>query len=82
MQELRHPSMTKAFSKANKAAKSSQETRPPIEGLSESLEVHSDWHTQFMMYLRTGGLPDDKYEYEQLRRQAGHYALVNDELFR
>jgi hypothetical protein len=64
---------------------SSQETTPPIESMSESskvMEVHSDWHTPFMIYLRTGGLSDKKDKHERLHRQAGHYTLVNDELFR
>jgi hypothetical protein len=34
-----------------------------------------------MIYLRTGGLLDEKDEHERLRRRAGHYTLVNDELF-
>jgi hypothetical protein len=31
---------------------------PPVESISESpdvMEVHSDWRTPFMKYLRTGG---------------------------
>jgi hypothetical protein len=35
-----------------------------------------------MIYLRIGGLPEDKDECERLHRQAGHYTLQNDELFR
>jgi ribonuclease HI len=85
MQEFHEPSIAKALAKANKAAESSQEITPPAESISESpevMEVHSDWRTLFLIYLRTRGLPDDKDERERLRRRAGHYTLVNDELFR
>ena len=85
MQELHEPSIAKALAKANKAAKSSQETMPPVESISESpevMEVHSDWRTPFMIYLKTGGLPDDKSGSERLHRRAGHYTLIDDELFR
>jgi hypothetical protein len=34
-----------------------------------------------MIYLRTGGLPEDKVECERLCHLAGQYTLVNDELF-
>jgi hypothetical protein len=34
-----------------------------------------------MIYLKTGGLPEDKDEHERLRRQEGHYTLLNNELF-
>jgi hypothetical protein len=53
MQELHDPSITKALAKASIVADSSQETTPPIESISESLEVmkiHSDFHTPFMIY--------------------------------
>jgi hypothetical protein len=69
----------------NKAVESSQETLPPPDNIIESpevMEIHSDWRTPFMIYLRTGGLPDDKVECEQLRQRAGQYTLVNDELYR
>jgi hypothetical protein len=46
------------------------------------MEIYLDWHTPFMIYLRIGGLPEDKVKCERLRRQAGQYTLVNDELFR
>jgi hypothetical protein len=46
------------------------------------MKIHSDWRTPFMMYLKTGGLLEDKDEREQLRCRAGHYTLLNDELFR
>jgi ribonuclease HI len=85
LQELHEPTISKAVAKANKAAKSSQETLPPPRCITESLEVmkiHSDWRTPFMIYLRTRGLPEDKVECEQLRQQAGHYTLVNDEIYR
>ena len=67
MQELHEPSIASALAKANKATESSQETTPPVGNISESpeaMEVHSDWHTLFVIYLRTGGLPDDKDESE------------------
>jgi hypothetical protein len=84
LQELHEPSISKALAKASKVAESSQETTPLIESISESPEVmkiHSDWCTPFMVYLRTGGLPEDKDECERLHRQAGYYTLLNDELF-
>jgi hypothetical protein len=34
-----------------------------------------------MTYLKTWGLPEDKDEHERLCRRAGHYTLLNDELF-
>jgi hypothetical protein len=59
MHELHELSIAKALAKASTMAESSQEIPPPIESISESLEVmkiHSDWHTLFMIYLRTRGL--------------------------
>jgi hypothetical protein len=67
MQELLEPSITKALAKASKVAESSLETRPPIESISDSpevMEIHSNTLTQFMIYLRIGGLPKDKDERE------------------
>jgi hypothetical protein len=67
MQELHEPSITKALAKASKVVESSQETMPPIESTSESpeiMKIHSNWRTPFMIYLRMGGLPEDKYERE------------------
>jgi hypothetical protein len=64
---------------------SSQETLPPPADITESpevMEIHSDWHTPFMIYLSTVGLPKDKVEGERLRRQARQYTQVNDELYR
>jgi hypothetical protein len=84
-QGLHEPSIAKSLVKVNKVAKSSQETPPPSEGITESPEVmgiHSDWHTPFMIYLRTRGLLEDKVECERLRRWVGQYTLVNDELYR
>jgi hypothetical protein len=84
LQELHEPSIFKALAKASKATESSQETQHPIESISESpevIEIHPDWRTLFMIYLKTGGLPEDKDECEQLHRQAGHYTFLNDELF-
>jgi hypothetical protein len=85
LQELHEPSISRALAKASKVVESSLETPPPNESIYESpevMEVHSDWRTPFMIYLRTGGLPEDKDECKQLRRQAGEYTLLNDELFR
>jgi hypothetical protein len=45
------------------------------------MEIHSDWQTLFMIYLRTGGLPEDKVDHERLHDRAGQHTLVNDELF-
>jgi hypothetical protein len=46
------------------------------------MEIHLDWCTPFMIYLRTGGLPENKVKCKQLHHRAGQYTLVNDELFR
>jgi hypothetical protein len=67
MHELHELSITKVLAKASKAVESSQETSLPIESISESpevMEIHSDWHTPFMIYLRIGGLPEHKDECE------------------
>jgi ribonuclease HI len=61
LQELHEPA------KATKAVETSQETPVPSENIAESPEVkeiHSDWRTPFMIYLRIGGLPEDKIEHE------------------
>jgi hypothetical protein len=34
-----------------------------------------------MIYLRTGGFPEDKVKGERLRQRARQYTLVNDELY-
>jgi hypothetical protein len=84
LQELHEPSISKALAKASKVADSSQETSSPSESIIESpevMEIHSDRRTLFMIYLRTGGLPVDKDESERLHCRAGHYTLLNDELF-
>jgi hypothetical protein len=85
LQELHELTISKALAKANKAVKSSQETPPPPDSITESLEIteiHSDWRTSFMAYLKTGGLPEDKVKCERLRQRAEQYTLVNDELYR
>jgi hypothetical protein len=67
MKELQEPSIGKALGKANKVVESSKETTPLAESISESpeaMEVYSDWHTLFMIYIRTEGLPNDKDEHE------------------
>jgi hypothetical protein len=59
LQKLHEPTISKALAKANKAVESSQETLPPLNSITESpevIEIHSDWCTPFMIYLRTGGL--------------------------
>jgi hypothetical protein len=84
LQELHEPSISKALAKATKVAESSQETPPPCESITkthEVMEIHSDWRTPFMTFLRTGGLPEDKVDCERLRHWVGQYTLVNDELF-
>jgi hypothetical protein len=67
LQELHEPCISKDLAKATKAAESSQETPSPSENITESPEVmkiHSDWRTPVMIYLRIGGLPEDKVERE------------------
>jgi hypothetical protein len=57
LQELHESSISKALAKAAKAVESSPETPPPSENIIESpevMEIHSDWRTPFMIYLRTG----------------------------
>jgi hypothetical protein len=46
------------------------------------MEIHSDWCTPFMVYLRIGGLPEDKVKCKRLCRWAGQYTLANNELYR
>jgi hypothetical protein len=85
LQELHEPSISKALAKATKGDESSQETPQPSESVTESpevMEIHSDWHTSFMIYLKIGGLPEDKVDHERLRCRARYYTLVNDKLFR
>jgi hypothetical protein len=85
LQDLHEPTISKALAKANKVVKSSQETPPPPDSITKSLEImeiHSDWRTSFMAYLKTGGLPEDKVKCERLRQWAEQYTLVNDELYR
>jgi hypothetical protein len=56
---------------------------PPVEKKIEVpgvMKINSDWRTPYMIYLWTGGLPDDEDECERLRRRVGHYTLVHDEL--
>jgi hypothetical protein len=67
LQELHERSISKALAKATKAVESSQETPPLSENITESpevMEIQSDWHTMFMIYLMTWGLPEDKVEHE------------------
>jgi hypothetical protein len=46
------------------------------------MEIHSDYRTMFIIYLRIGVLPENKDECERLHRRARQYTLVNDELYR
>jgi hypothetical protein len=58
LQELHKLRISKALAKASKVAESSQETPPPNENITKSpkvMEIHSDWSTTFMIYLRIGG---------------------------
>jgi hypothetical protein len=67
LQEFREPTITKALAKASKASESSKEASPPMDSVTVSpkiMEIHSDWCTLFMIYLRTGGLLEDKVECE------------------
>jgi hypothetical protein len=84
LQKLHEPTISKALAKSTKVAESSQEIPPPSESITESpevIEIHSDWHTPFMIYFRIGGLPEDKVEHQHLHHRAELYTLVNDELF-
>jgi hypothetical protein len=70
--------------KASKATEFIDYTITPADDMPDSsnvMMVHSDWCTLFMIYLKTGGLPEDKDERERLRRRVGHYSLVGEELF-
>jgi hypothetical protein len=74
-----------ALSKASKVTESIEDATHPTDDKPESsdiMTVHSDWGTLFMTYLKTGGLPEHKDKWERLRRHAGHYTLVDEELFR
>jgi hypothetical protein len=67
LQELHEPIISKALAKATKAAESSQETLPPKNRIIESpevMEIYSNWHTPFIIYLRTGGFPENKIDRE------------------
>jgi hypothetical protein len=85
LQELHQPTISKALAWASKASESPKEALPPTNSITEShkiMEIDSDWHTPFMIYLRSGGLPEDRVECGRLHRWAGQYTLVNDELYR
>jgi hypothetical protein len=74
LHELHELSILKALGKATKMVKSSQETPPPSENIIESpevMEIHSDWRTPFMIYFKTGGLPEDKVDHKQLHHRVG-----------
>jgi hypothetical protein len=64
LQELHEPTISKALAKADEL---SQETPPPPDSITESpevMEIHSNWRTMFMVYLRTRGLSEDKVKCE------------------
>jgi hypothetical protein len=57
LQELHEPTISKPLAKADKMAESSQETSPQLDSITESpeiMEIHLDWCTPLMVYLRTG----------------------------
>jgi hypothetical protein len=84
LQELHEPTISKALAMANKVVESSQEDPPPNDSITESpkvMKIHLNCHIPFMIYLRIGGLPEDKVECERLRQRAGQYTLANDELY-
>jgi hypothetical protein len=65
MQELHVPSISKVLAKASKAAESIDDTAMPADDKADSSEVmivDSDWCNPFMIYLKIGGLPEDKVE--------------------
>jgi hypothetical protein len=67
VQPLHESSITKTLSKASKVAESPLETTSSVQSISESpevMEVHLDWCISFMIYLRIGGLLEDKDECE------------------
>jgi hypothetical protein len=85
LQELHESSISKALAKAIKAAESSQEAPPPKESITEStevMEIQSDLRTPFMIYIKTGGLQEDKIDHERLHHRVGQYTIVNDDPFR
>jgi hypothetical protein len=84
LQELHETTISKALAKANRAVESSHETPPPPDSITKShevMEIHSDWSTPFMIYLKTGGLLEDKVKCKRLCQQIEQYTLVNDELY-
>jgi hypothetical protein len=65
LQKLPEPTISKALAKVKNVAESSQKTLPLPDSIDESpevMEIHSNWRTLFMIYLRIGGLPEDKVE--------------------
>jgi hypothetical protein len=67
LQKLHEPSISKASTKATKAAESSQDTRPPSESITktpEVMEIHSDWLPLFMIYFRIGGLLENMVDHK------------------
>jgi hypothetical protein len=85
LQELHKPTISKALAKANKAVGSSQEALPPNDSITESpkvMEIYSDQHTPFKVYLRIGGLQEDKIKCKRLCQRTGQYTLAKDELYR
>jgi hypothetical protein len=67
LQKLHEPTISKALTKASKAAESSQDTPPQPSSITESpkvMEIHSNWRTPFMINFRIGGLPENKVKCE------------------
>jgi hypothetical protein len=84
MQELHEPSISKTLAKASKATESIDDSTTPADAKDDSSKVmlvDLDWHTPFMTYLKTGGLPEEKVERDRLKQRAVHYTLVSEELF-
>ncbi|XP_042396570.1 uncharacterized protein LOC121986684 [Zingiber officinale] len=62
----------------------------PIEQVSlvahidrmESLAFPGDWRTTIMEFLRSGAMPSDQEEARLLRRRAGRFTLIRDQLYK
>jgi hypothetical protein len=81
MQELHEPSISQTLSKAIKATESIDSTTTPADDKSDSSDIMMVQRMLFMIYIKTGGLLKNKNERERLRRRAGHYTLIGEELF-
>jgi hypothetical protein len=84
MQELHEPSISKALDKSSNAAEPIDDIATPADNMTDSSKVmivDSNWCTLFMIYLKIGGLPNNKVERDRLKWRAVHYTLVGEELF-